>query len=367
MTLSELLAVAVEMHGSDVHLTAGQPPLVRVHGDLLRLENHPVLSSADIEQVVGRHLTDRQQEQFEQTSELDFSTNIDAIARIRGNLFRQRGGAAAVFRLIPDQVPGVSALGLPSSVMKFARLPRGLVLVTGPTGSGKTTTLAAMIDTINSERRCHILTIEDPIEYVHEPKVGVVSQREVRTDTAGFAPALRAALREDPDVVLIGEMRDRETVQAALGIAETGHLTLATLHTNSAIQTIHRIIDLFPSHIQAHVRAQLSLVLQGIACQILAPRADGHGRVAAVEVLVPTSGVRHLIREDKLHQVYSAMQSAPQTAGMQTMNQALTALYREGRLTLESAVAASSDQEELQAMITRHQGRTGVNRHLRTT
>ena len=365
MTLSELLAVAVEMCGSDVHLTAGQPPLVRVHGDLLRLDDHPALSGADIEQVVGRHLTDRQQEQFERTSELDFSTDINDIARIRGNLFRQRGGAAAVFRLIPERVPGLNDLGLPSSVITFARRPRGLVLVTGPTGSGKTTTLAAMIDTINSERRCHILTIEDPIEYVHEPKMGVVSQREVRTDTAGFAPALRAALREDPDVVLIGEMRDRETVEAALGIAETGHLTLATLHTNSAVQTIHRVIDLFPSPTQAHVRAQLSLVLQGIVCQLLAPRADGHGRVAAVEVLVPTSGVRHLIREDKLHQVYSAMQSAPHMVGMQTMNQALAELYRHGRVTLESAVTASSDREELRAMIARHPGRTGVDWHPR--
>ena len=252
--------------------------------------------------------------------------------------------------------------------MKFARLPRGLVLVTGPTGSGKTTTLAAMIDTINSERRCHILTIEDPIEYVHEPKMGVVNQREVQTDTAGFAPALRAALREDPDVVLIGEMRNTETVQAALGIAETGHLTLATLRTNSAVQTIHRIIDLFPSQTQAQVRAQLSLVLQGIACQILVPRADGHGRVAAVEVLVPTSGVRHLIREDKLHQVYSAMQSAPHTVGMQTMNQALAELYRRGRVTLESTIGASSDREKLQAMIARHAsrtGRTGIDRYPR--
>lgn len=359
MTLSELLEVTVERRGSDVHLTAGQPPLVRVDGDLVRLDDHPVLTGPDIERMVGRHLTDRQQEQFEETSELDFSANIDDIARIRGNLFRQRGGVAAVFRLIPEQVPGANHLGLPSSVVDFARLPRGLVLVTGPTGSGKTTTLAAIIDTINSERRCHILTIEDPIEYVHESKKSVVNQREVRTDTAGFAPALRAALREDPDVVLIGEMRDRETVEAALTIAETGHLTLATLHTNSAVQTIYRIIDLFPSHTQAHVRAQLSLVLQGIACQILVACADGDGQVAAVEVLVPTSGVRHLIREDKLHQVYSVMQSAPHPVGMQTMNQALAELYRRGRVGLETAVAASSDREELQAMIARHSGGTG--------
>ena len=365
MTLSELLAVAVDMCGSDVHLTAGQPPLVRVHGDLRRLEEHPVLTGADIEQMVRRHLTDGQQAQFEQTSELDFSTDIIDIARIRGNLFRQRGKVAAVLRLIPDQVPGVHDLGLPASVVEFARLPRGLVLVTGPTGSGKTTTLAAMIDTINSERQSHVLTIEDPIEYIHEPKMGVVNQREVRTDTASFALALRAALREDPDVVLIGEMRDRETVEAALRIAETGHLTLATLHTNSAVQTIHRVVDLFPAHTQLHIRAQLSFVLQGIVCQILAPRADGQGRVAAVEVLVPTSGVRHLIREDKLHQVYSAMQSAPHTVGMQTMNQALAELYRQGRITLESAVAASSDREELQAMAARHPGWTGLDQHRR--
>ena len=222
-----------------------------------------------------------------------------------------------------------------------------------------------MVDTINSEQRSHVLTIEDPIEYAHTHKMGVVNQREVRADTASFAPALRAVLREDPDVVLIGEMRDRLTVEATLGIAETGHLTLATLHTNSAVQTIHRIIDLFPVHSQSHVRSQLSLVLQGIVCQILSPRADGQGRVAAVEVLVPTPGVRHLIREDKLHQVYSAMQSVPEAVGMQTMNQALATLYRCGRITLEEAVACSSNQEELHAMITHHPAKPGVERHVR--
>ena len=365
MTMSELLTVAVDMHGSDVHLTADQPPLVRVHGELLRLEDHPVLTSSDIEQMLRHHLTDRQREHFEQTSELDFSTNVNDVSRVRGNLFRQRGDLAAVLRLIPGQVPHVDDLGLPSSVIELARLPRGLVLVTGPTGCGKTTTLAAMVDTINSEQRSHVLTIEDPIEYVHESKMGVVSQREVRSDTAGFAPALRAALREDPDVVLIGEMRDRETVDAALSIAETGHLTLATLHTSSAVQTIHRVIHLFPSHTQSHARAQLSLVLQGIVCQVLVPRADGHGRVAAIEVLVPTSGVRHLIREDKLHQVYSAMQSAPETVGMQTMNQALAALYRRGRVTLEAAMIASSNREELQGMVSRHPGRSRGEPHER--
>ena len=351
MTLPELLAVAAEMQASDVHLTAGQPPLVRVFGDLQRLEAYPVLCSADIEQMVRRHLTDSQQEQFEKTSELDFSSDIHDVARVRGNVFRQRGGVAAVFRLIPELIPSIDDLGLPGTVAEFARLPRGLVLVTGPTESGKSTTLAAMVDIVNSEQRSHILTIEDPIEYVHTHKMGVVNQREIRADTTSFALALRAALREDPDVVLIGEMRDRETVEAALRIAETGHLTLATLHTNSAIQTIHRIIDLFPAHARAHVRGQLSFVIEGIVCQILAPRADGQGRVAAVEVLVPTSGVRHLIREDKLHQVHSAMQSAPDTVGMQTMNQALLILYRSGQITRDDALAGSSNREEIEAMI----------------
>ena len=284
-----------------------------------------------------------------------------AALKLQHNLFRQRGGVAAVFRLIPELIPSIDDLGLPGTVAEFARLPRGLVLVTGPTGSGKSTTLAAMVDIVNSEQRSHILTIEDPIEYIHTHKMGVVNQREIRADTTSFALALRAALREDPDVVLIGEMRDRETVEAALRIAETGHLTLATLHTNSAIQTIHRIIDFFPAHARPHVRGQLSFVIEGIVCQILTPRADGQGRVAAVEVLVPTSAVRHLIREDKLHQVHSAMQSAPDTVGMQTMNQALLTLYRSGQITRDDALAGSSNREEIEAMISRHPVPAGID------
>jgi twitching motility protein PilT len=362
MTLEEVLALAAEMKASDVHLTADLPPLARVDGELVRLEGHAALTSAEIERLLDRYLKDHQKRLFEETSELDFSVGIRDVARIRVNVFRQRGQVAAVLRLIPDQIPVLRELGLPAVVETLVRIPRGLVLVTGPTGSGKTTTLAAIIDQINSERRSHILTIEDPIEYVHPHKKSIVNQRELHGDTAGFAPALRAALREDPDVVLIGEMRDSETVETALHIAETGHLTLATLHTNSAVQTIHRIVDLFPARQQGQVRAQLSLILQGIVCQILIPLAEGLGRVPAAEVLIPTSGVRHLIREDKLHQVYSAMQSAKDVVGMQTMNQSLASLYRRRMITLDDAVGYSSNRDELRDMIARRRGGPGAGR-----
>jgi len=362
MTLEAVLALAVEMKASDVHLTADLPPLVRVDGELVRLEGHAALTGAEIERLLDRYLTDHQKRLFEETSELDFSVGVRDVARLRVNLFRQRGQVAAVLRLIPDQIPVLRELGLPAVVETLVRIPRGLVLVTGPTGSGKTTTLAAIIDQINSERRGHILTIEDPIEYVHTHKKSIVNQRELHGDTRGFAPALRAALREDPDVVLIGEMRDYETVEMALHIAETGHLTLATLHTNSAVQTIHRIVDLFPARQQGQVRAQLSLILQGIVCQILIPLAEGRGRVPAAEVLIPTSGVRHLIREDKLHQVYSAMQAAKDAVGMQTMNQSLASLYHRRMITLDDAVGYSSNRDELRDMIARRRGGRGAGR-----
>ena len=362
MTLEAVLALAVEMKASDVHLTADCPPLARVDGELVRLEGHAALTSAEIERLLDRYLTDHQKRLFEETSELDFSVGVRNVARLRVNLFRQRGQVAAVFRLIPDQIPVLRELGLPAVVETLVRMPRGLVLVAGPTGSGKTTTLAAIIDQINSERRGHILTIEDPIEYVHTHKKSIVNQRELHGDTRGFAPALRAALREDPDVVLIGEMRDDETVETALHIAETGHLTLATLHTNSAVQTIHRIVDLFPARQQGQVRGQLSLILQGIVCQILIPLAEGRGRVPAAEVLIPTSGVRHLIREDKLHQVYSAMQAAKDAVGMQTMNQSLASLYRRRMITLDDAVGYSSNRDELRDMIARRRGGRGAGR-----
>ena len=343
-TLPELLRTTVEMQGSDLHLTAGAPPVVRVHGELHRLEKFRALAAPETKELVYSLLTDTQRRRFEETCELDFSFGIPGLARFRCNVFNQRGDVAAVYRLIPEVISGLNALGLPPVTNRFTRLPRGLVLVTGPTGCGKSTTLAALIDSINTSRKGHILTIEDPVEYVHQHKGCIVNQREIHSDTAGFAPALRAALREDPDVVLIGEMRDLETIEAALRIAETGHLTFATLHTNSAVQTVDRIIGVFPAHQQSQIRTQLSLVLEGVVCQILLPRADGPGRVAAVEVLVPTAGIRNLIREDKLHQVYSAMQASQDKHGMQTMNQALAALHRRRLITVQQALDHSSNR-----------------------
>jgi twitching motility protein PilT len=285
---------------------------------------------------------------------------LKGLARFRANVFNQRGAAAAVFRLIPFEIKSFNQLGLPAVVSKLCDKPRGLVLVTGPTGSGKSTTLAAMIDKINSERHDHILTIEDPIEFVHMNKNCVVNQRELHADTKSFTDALRAALREDPDVVLIGEMRDLETIESALRIAETGHLTFGTLHTNSATSTINRIIDVFPAHQQPQIRAQLSLVLEGVMCQTLVPTTNGKGRVMVMEILIPNPAVRNLIREDKIHQVYSAMQSGQDKFGMQTFNQALATAYIQKQITLETALQRSSNPDELQEMINR--GATLTNR-----
>ncbi len=354
-TLPELLKTTVEMDGSDLHLTTGTPPQVRVHGELQRLPL-PDLSAAETQQLAYSVLTDAQKKRFEETLELDFSFGIRGLARFRCNVFSQRGAIAAVYRLIPERIRNFEELGLPPVLAQLAERPRGLVLVTGPTGSGKSTTLAAMLDKVNIERRGHILTIEDPIEYIHQHKGCLVNQREIHSDTQGFGPALRAALREDPDVVLIGEMRDLETVEAALRIAETGHLTFATLHTNSAAQTINRIIDVFPAHQQAQIRTQLSLVLEGIVCQALLPRQNGEGRVVSLEILVPTPGIRNLIREDKIHQIYSAMQTGQEKYGMQTTNQSLATLFQKRVISLETALAASSLKDELQDMINRGVG-----------
>ncbi len=354
-TLPELLKTTVEMDGSDLHLSTNSPPQVRVNGKLQRLPLAD-LSAADTKQLAYSVLTDSQKKRFEETMELDFSFGIRGIARFRCNVFNQRGAVGAVYRLIPERIRGFQELGLPPIVAKLAEKPRGLILVTGPTGSGKSTTLAAMIDKVNIDRRDHILTIEDPIEYIHQHKGCLVNQREVHSDTQGFAPALRAALREDPDVVLIGEMRDLETVEAALRIAETGHLTLATLHTNSASQTINRIIDIFPAHQQGQIRTQLSLVLEGIVCQSLLPRARAGGRVVALEIMVPTPAIRNLIREDKIHQIYSSMQSGQEKVGMQTFNQALATLYLNHQITMETALSASSHKDELTDMINRGVG-----------
>ena len=354
-TLPDLLKTLVEKHGSDLHLSTDTPPQVRVHGELERLEL-PVLTPAETKQLVYSVLTDSQKKRFEESMELDFSFGIKGLARFRCNVFMQRGAVGAVYRLIPEKVPVFADLGLPAVLANLADRPRGLVLVTGPTGSGKSTTLAAMLNKINAERHGHILTIEDPIEYIHPHKNCLVNQREVHSDTTSFSNALRAALREDPDIVLIGEMRDLETVESALKIAETGHLTFGTLHTNSAAQTINRIIDIFPAGQQSQIRTQLSLVLEGIVCQALLPRADGKGRVVSLEILVPNSAIRNLIRDDKVHQIYGAMQSGQEKLGMQTANQSLASLYMKKLITLETAMMTSSNKDELQDMINRGVG-----------
>jgi twitching motility protein PilT len=354
MTLPELLHTMVQMEGSDLHITTATPPQVRVHGHLVRLSGAD-LTPSETKQLAYSVLTDAQKKRFEESLELDFSFGIKGLARFRVNMFNQRGAVGAVYRLIPEKIRSFQELNLPQVLTTLAERPRGLVLVTGPTGSGKSTTLAAMIDKINKERTDHILTIEDPIEFVHQHQGCLVNQREVHSDTQSFSNALRAALREDPDIVLIGEMRDLETVEAALRIAETGHLTFGTLHTNSASQTINRIIDIFPAHQQSQIRTQLSLVLEGIVCQALLPKIGG-GRVVALEIMVPTHGIRNLIREDKVHQIYSAMQTGQEKMGMQTMNQSLATLYQKKLITLETATMASSNRDELQDLISRGVG-----------
>jgi len=352
-SLSELLKRMVDSGGSDLHITTNSPPRIRLHGALKPCEDLPVLGPADTKQLAYSILTDSQKHRFEEDLELDFSFGIKNIARFRGNLFNQRGAVAGVFRVIPFEIKSFDQLGLAPVVRKLCEKPRGLILVTGPTGSGKSTTLATMLNMINETRYEHMITIEDPIEFIHPHKKCLVNQREIHADTHSFANSLRAALREDPDVVLIGEMRDLETIESALRIAETGHLTFGTLHTNSASSTINRIIDVFPSHQQSQIRAQLSLVLEGIMCQALLPRADGKGRAMAMEILVPNAAIRNLVREDKIHQIYSAMQSGQDKFGMQTFNQALHSLFQQRLITLDTAMARSSNQEELQDMITR--------------
>ena len=354
-TLPELLEKVVELNGSDLHLTTQTPPQIRVHGRLQALDL-PVLGPSDTKALAYSVLTDAQRKRFEETMELDFSFGVRGLARFRCNVFSQRGSVAAVYRLIPEDIKSFAELGLPAVIGTLAERPRGLVLVTGPTGSGKSTTLAAMIDKINCERREHILTIEDPIEYIHAHKGCIVNQREVHSDTHGFAVALRSALREDPDIVLIGELRDRETIESALRVAETGHLTFATLHTNSSAQTVNRIIDVFPAHQQGQIRTQLSLVLEGIVCQALLPRADGRGRIVALEIMVPTPAIRNLIRDDKVHQIYSSMQIGQEKLGMQTMNQSLATLCLTRQISVAAAMGATSMRDELEQMLSRGTG-----------
>jgi twitching motility protein PilT len=351
-TLPDLLSTTLSLGGSDLHLSVGSAPQVRVNGDLRRLDA-PVLTSDVTRSLVYSVLSDAQKKLFEETWEQDLAFGLEGVGRFRCNVFLQKNAVGAVFRLIPERIPSLEELGLPPVLARFADRPRGLVLVTGPTGSGKSTTLAAMVDRINTSKPVHILTIEDPIEYLHTHKTALVNQREVHSDTKTFPNALRGALREDPDVVLVGEMRDLETMEAAMKLAETGHLTLATLHTNSAAQTVTRIIDAFPSWQQSQIRAQLSLVLEGIVCQSLLPKANGTGRAAALEILVATPAIRNLIREDKVHQIYSTMQAGQEKFSMQTMNQALARLIMSRVISREVGMAASSHKEELTQMMER--------------
>ncbi len=352
LPLPQLLKIMVDEGGTDLHITTNSPPVIRVHGILKRID-HPALTPGETKQIIYSILNDNQKYKFEEQWELDFSFGIKGIARFRANVFMQRGAVAGAFRRIPYEIWSFEKLGLPSICTSLAEKPRGLVLLTGPTGSGKTTTLAAMIDKINKEQPVHIITIEDPIEYLHSHRKAIINQRELHADTKGFPEALRAALREDPDVVLIGEMRDLETIQSAITIAETGHLTFGTLHTNSASQTINRIIDVFPPHQQDQIRTQLSMNLMGIVTQALLPKADGRGRCLAVEVLIPNAAIRHLIRDNKIHQIYSSMQTGQEKYGMITFNQSLANLYFKKEISLELSMSISHNVEELSELIKR--------------
>ena len=350
VNLRALLEEMIERDASDLHITAGDKPKLRIDGDITDANVDVVLTPKDTLQLAYSILTENQKKRFETEDELDFSFGIQNLARFRGNCFKQRGCVSLVIRQIPFNIRTFEELGLPNAVAKMAERPRGLVLVTGPTGSGKSTTLAAMIDKINRERRGHIITVEDPIEFIHRHQSCIVNQREVGTDTKSFSNALKYSLREDPDVILVGEMRDLETMQAALTIAETGHLCFATLHTNSAAEAINRMIDVFPSHQQGQVRAQLAFVLEGIVTQTLLPRAKGRGRAMAAEILVVTPAIRALIRDNKIHQINSSMQSGKKF-GMQTLNDALYNLYMSREVVLDECLRVSGDQNEFLRMI----------------
>ncbi|UCC44300.1 MAG: type IV pilus twitching motility protein PilT [Candidatus Zixiibacteriota bacterium] len=351
MSLRELLEQMLSMGASDLHLTAGSPPVVRIDGKLQRLPNMDLLTAEHTKKLAYSMLNEKQKLKFEQTWELDFSFGVESMSRFRANMFMQRGNVAVSLRQIPYKIKSFDELGLPKVIAGFSGLPRGLVLVTGPTGSGKSTTLAAIVDKINKERPVHIITVEDPIEYLHRHQTALINQREVFSDTTSFARALKSALREDPDVVLIGEMRDLETIESALSISETGHLAFATLHTNSCAETINRIVDAFPTNQQEQIRISLSFCMQAVVSQTLIPRVGG-GRVLAMEIMVATPAIRAIVRDDKVHQLYSMIQSG-QKYGMKTMNQSLMDLYTGGKISLNDAMSYSHNTEELSEMISR--------------
>jgi twitching motility protein PilT len=359
VNLHQLLKAMVEKGASDMHITSGAPPLLRIDGDVIPLKLPP-LSPIDTKHLCYSIMTEEQKIHFEKESELDLSFGVKNLSRFRANVFLQRGAVAAAIRTIPFKILSFEELGLPQVIQDISRKPSGLVLVTGPTGSGKSTTLASIIDKINSEERMHILTIEDPIEYLHPHKMCVVNQREIGADTASFKGALRYVLRQDPDVVLVGEMRDLDTIEAALTIAETGHLAFATLHTNSAVSTINRIIDVFPPHQQDQVRNKLSFVLQGVITQQLMPRMGAPGRALAMEILVPNAAIRNLIRENKIHQLYGQMQVGQDKHGMVTLNQSLMNLYLRRFISLEQALGQSLEPDELKTMIESRAGKMGL-------
>jgi twitching motility protein PilT len=349
-TINDLLGLLFEKNASDLHLTAGASPTFRIDGEITPMDLEK-LSPESCQELIYGVLTDDQKEMFERENELDLAFGVKGLGRIRMNVFRQRGAVAAVLRNIPSRIPGFAELGLPEVVTKtVVKLPKGLVLVTGPTGSGKSTTIASIIDFISGDRKGHIITVEDPIEYVYHHKNCIINQREIGVDTEGFVPALRHILRQDPDVIVIGEMRDLETIQAALTISETGHLVFGTLHTTDAVQSINRIIDVFPPHQQQQVRTQISFVLQAVLSQTLLPKAFSGGRVAAIEVMMPNSAIRNLIREDKVHQIYSTMQTSGES-GMQTLNQAMYTLYKKQLVTYDKIMLASTDPKDLQRMV----------------
>ena len=348
--LHQLLKAMVEKGASDLHITTGSPPQLRIDGDLVPLKTPP-LTPVETKQLCYSILTDAQKHKFEEDNELDLSFGVKGLSRFRSNIFMQRGAVAGAFRTIPFKILTFQELGLPPVVADLSKKPRGLVLVTGPTGSGKSTTLASIIDKINTERHEHIMTIEDPIEYLHPHKNCLVNQREVGADTRSFKTALKYILRQDPDVVLVGEMRDLETIEAALVIAETGHVCFGTLHTNSCVQTINRILDVFPPYQQPQVRAQLSFVVEGVISQALLAKAGGPGRILALEIMVPNAAIRNLIREDKVHQIYSAMQVGQAKFGMQTFNQSLANLLTRRLISQEEAFGRSSDPEELKNIL----------------
>lgn len=350
VSLRELLEQMVQMGASDLHLTAGSPPVVRVDGKLQRMP-YDLLTNDETKKIAYSMLNEKQKLKFEQNWELDFSFGIESMSRFRANIFMQRGNAAVALRQIPYEIKTFEELGLPKVIADFAKLPRGLVLVTGPTGSGKSTSLAAVIDKINKERPVHIITVEDPIEYLHRHQTALINQREVYSDTPSFSSALKYALREDPDVVLIGEMRDLETIESALSISETGHLAFATLHTNSCAETINRIVDVFPTNQQEQIRVALSFTLQAVVSQVLIPKVGG-GRALAMEIMVATPAIRAIIRDDKIHQLYSMIQSG-QKYGMKTMNQSLADLYQTGKITLNDAMGFSQNPQELGELLSK--------------